>query len=319
MDVPAFDYENPIDGNKDNVLATTLEYRFADNSPDYDLEYSFRITITDEDDDFYAGDTVAGNYKYDVTGLIKLADSEVVRTWELGGLRLFNVSGDEMVSADGDKFFIGHNGIDGLSRIWYGDSTASGGRVNLDFSVEELGLTEGSSYQLNSYDLSSHNNMGSSLVVAGSDYVRFSIGTGDKLLRLVEDDGNAQPLLMRTEFSLKGNLTSIGTLKVFDYETPEDANNDNMYEVIVIVDDGENFGNSVSSASIEVEVRDLGEHILPSIGGVFTAEDNKRNVFKLDDSKFTIPCIISRRGILRGMGWRCRGGWVEKLLFCCKL
>ena len=296
--------------------------------------------------DFYAGDT-RGGYKYDVTGLVKLADSEVVRTREMGGLRLVNKG---MVSDEGDKFFVGHNGEADLnSRVWYADSTASGGKVKLEFSVDELGLTEGAVYLLYYHDFSDLNfnlRNNEQLVARRGEYLSFEIGTGDKLFRLAASGENLQPILTIKEFSLEENSTSVGILKVFDfwnpsganytlggsdasyfslsgdltnqrnlsfnsapdYENARDVDGNNVYELVVTVDDGQGESNSVSSASVQVRVKDVGEHTIHRAGSeipVYVAERGKTNVFKISNANMN-----ANLGVIEGIDFE-RGDKID--------
>ena len=74
--------------------------------------------------DYYEGDTREnGDYDNEVTGLIKLLGSEILRTREFGGLKLSNNEANGAIVDEGDAFFVGHNGRDGLSRVWYGEFT----------------------------------------------------------------------------------------------------------------------------------------------------------------------------------------------------
>ena len=243
--------------------------------------------------DYYEGDMSSyGGYDKEVSGLIKLSDSEVLKTREFGGLKISNSETGGAITDAGDGFFMGHNGGKGLGRIWYGDFTdasggTTGGVIDLSFSVRELGLEIGTSYQLVS------GNELSAGVEASGEYIIFAgVSVVDGLYRLVVDGENVQPLLSKVEFSIDENdAGDLGSLEAFDtdtllysisgadvdlfnfdadtrvlsfisppdYEAAGDADVDNVYELVVTVDDGQGESNSVSSASVQVFVNNINE------------------------------------------------------------
>ena len=244
------------------------------------------------EDDYYGGDTMLnGDYDFEVSGLVKLSDSEMLRSFEFGGLKLLSSELGGAIADVGDGFFMGHNGGDGLLRVWYGDFTdasggTSGGTVDLSFSVSELGLVEGSSYQLVVGDEATIGveALGEFVVFEGVDAV-------DGVYRLVEDGGNVMPLILNRRFEVDEEGRSVGMLEVLDtnkgglsysvggidgalfvvngeelefvsaanYEMAGDADGDNVYEVVITANDGENLANSVSSVAVSVTVNDVND------------------------------------------------------------
>ena len=101
--------------------------------------------------DYYEGDSESnGDYDNEVSGILKLSDSNVLETAFYGGVSITN-SATEAVKDNGDAFLMGHNGELGISRKWYGDFTDArnnGGAVNLIFHLISLDLTGEVPYEL---------------------------------------------------------------------------------------------------------------------------------------------------------------------------
>ena len=175
-----------------------------------------------------------------------------------------------------------------------------GETIDLSFSVEELGLTAGTFYQLVA---------GTQLingVEAGSEYVRFTgVMAVDGLYRLIlqEANTNIQPALVKVEYSIEENTRDVATIEVSDtdtqfsysisgtdaslfsidgdtgalsfnvapdYDIAGDADGDRVYEIIVTVDDKQGASNSVSSESVRIIVSNINE--IPQISSMTVLE-----------------------------------------------
>lgn len=109
------------------------------------------------DSDYYSGDTILnGDYDYYVTGILKLADSNVA-SGKQGALTISNSSTDGFLKDTGDAVFAGYKGegikntelpASGIANVrsgtvWYFDATdaaTAGGNINLSFDLSKLGL-----------------------------------------------------------------------------------------------------------------------------------------------------------------------------------
>ena len=114
--------------------------------------------------DYYDGDTSAkGDYDFNVNGILKLSDSELIAAAR-GGLTISNV---DYLKDSGDSVFAGNKGVgsstadlpSGIANmrsdtVWYFDATdaaTAGGQINLGFDLAKLGLevtTSSSDYVL---------------------------------------------------------------------------------------------------------------------------------------------------------------------------
>ena len=278
-------------------------------------------------DDYYDGDTrINGDYDNDVTGLVKLSYSEVLETREMGGLRLLNNEGDGAIADNGDAFFVGHNGESGLRRVWYGDFTdasgKTGGKVDFIFSVSEFGLTAGATYALSLYYQGGASEEVDS--IAGSDEIVFNgvVSDGFVVFYLVAYIDNRPPIFKQFQFSVDENSTAVTDFSVYDdsstghsyviggtdaslfnltssgslsfrsapdFEAAGDADGDNVYEIIVTVDDGQS-SNNINSASIEVVVNDVTNVNRDATTGAdtLTALNTQEDIFVFDEASESV-------------------------------
>ena len=165
------------------------------------------------DNDYYGMDIGIISYKNEVSGLIKLSDSEVVFTNIFGGVLLNNNKEQGAIADDGDAFFVGHNGRAGLVRRWHADFTdasgTSGGKVDLGFSIEDLGLLS----IINSYQLIFGSTVYNNGVIKGNNLIFEDVLAGDGIFYLREIGTFS---IIKNTFSVEENTLLVGTLEVHD-------------------------------------------------------------------------------------------------------
>ena len=93
-----------------------------------------------------------GTFEQEVSGILQVSSTDNHLSSEsFGGISLRNSSSGGIINEDGDALFVGHNGVDGVSRQWYFDTTdvsSDGGTIDIVFDGGELGLVDGEEYTL---------------------------------------------------------------------------------------------------------------------------------------------------------------------------
>ena len=151
--------QNLFDGYVNEVIYYDHALTLAERQVIHNYLSSKWNTKLDVSTEYYAGDTAAlGDYDYDVSGILKLADSEVDSNGEHGAVVISNAAENGFLKDTGDAVFIGQKGTrkavdDDLAAdatvksrsdiVWFLDATDiddNRGNIDLSFYLKEIGL-----------------------------------------------------------------------------------------------------------------------------------------------------------------------------------
>ena len=270
------DYESPADYDGDNIYELVVQVtdgQDADGSPDNSVDATINVTITvtgvNEPPEFdhsvieleIAENTEANTGIGDPVAAIDPESTELAYSLAGADSELFDIgplSGQISVGAETELDYESPSDFDGdnIYRlvVQVTDNTDSGGNVD-DFVDAEIGVNitvtdvnEPPEFEVPSVSIDVAENTEASTVIGDpvsaidpeSTELKHSLaGTDSELFSI--DDSSGQ--------------ISVGAETTVDYESPADSDGDNIYELVVLVTDGQDEdGNPDDSVDAEIDV-----------------------------------------------------------------